>query len=900
MKRIAARCVAGVAGLCLLAGPAWAQDGPARFRKPAPLEDGEQLIPTPVFGRAAGHVDPERQLSVFEWVAKRTWHHLGLPYERKDRVGPPNMKGVTFKDNTATINETVVCGGMPLRNQIITADVEQHDAPILILLRSADAFGELLIELDLRGGTAKARSVTINRTMIGGQSHSSPMPEESCAAPVASTKFGPMSDGWHSLKIETRGAIVRVVVDDAPVLAFDDPDPAGGLFGFGSTGTVGVRGLDQAELISRAEQARREACLKDMHEFCKGLDAEYEGDVRRRNQLEVSDGAAKWTWPATGATVSFRVDGPAVRGVVGAGLYGNDTLLDGAFPEVVVIAKDGAAFRGDPKGRARIEGDATGVTMTLPLRDPAGRTATARVRAAFTVVTVWFWTIDVEGVEPKYVQAFLPLAGEFRMHPSDKAGDVPNLVITAKPVTSHLTHNAKAGLFIKAIEPEHTQMATQLGESGALALSTTDARLRFATVILPAQPLNLVGFDRRMVHYIRYPEGPVQHWRRRPSYQEYPAYVDLLRYKAAGTDAMVWHHTWLNTDFYDREAFLLNEPEMKRAMQQTHDLGMTAVGYIGIVPGRSSLLRYEDTGSYNAADPYGGYAKNWDLQDFTFYHVAGRIQEFIPWMTDYWCREYGLDGFYLDGGLAFASRGALPPLHPKDKDLSVDELMHRMYYRVRKVFERNRAGFGIEVWGGHNWMLVGFYDCQMIGESFQEAPPEQYREQYNALLTGTTFKMYGMRESSQNPYNIAMAGVCMSDIQVCSGNGAWGDVFDTTETWARVRPYWDLMKTVNWHRLLDARPWYAQELVGGEGFYAANYTEPDRTLIFLANRTETPGTFDVKIDAKRLPRNDGVWQVQYVYGRKGEIGVLDETKPLRIELPALHEGPIGIELVARP
>ena len=44
-------------------------------------------------------------------------------------------------------------------------------------------------------------------------------------------------------------------------------------------------------------------------------------------------------------------------------------------------------------------------------------------------------------------------------------------------------------------------------------------------------------------------------------------------------------------------------------------------------------------------------------------------------MSDYWCREYGLDGFYADGALAVPTWGKLKgPLREEDAHLSLDEL----------------------------------------------------------------------------------------------------------------------------------------------------------------------------------------------------------------------------------
>ena len=46
----------------------------------------------------------------------------------------------------------------------------------------------------------------------------------------------------------------------------------------------------------------------------------------------------------------------------------------------------------------------------------------------------------------------------------------------------------------------------------------------------------------------------------------------------------------------------------------------------------------------------------------------------------------------------------------------------------------------------------------------------------------------------------------------------------------------------------------------------------------------------------RLPKIDGQWHLRYVYGRSGDIGPLGDGK-LKIELPSLRDGPIGVELI---
>ena len=211
--------------------------GPARYRRPAPLEDTGPQVEAAVFGAAAGHSGADARhdgadatLRVMEWVAKRTWHVLGLPYNREDRKGPPAMKAAA-KADWMEVAGTVLDGGVPLRNQVIACEVEQLDEPILVLLRSTDAFGEVLIELDLRSGVARARSVTVSRSMIGGQSHSSPMPEQSSNRIIAEARFPPPPPGPVELRIRALGEHIALSVNGEEVFAFADPDPAGGKFG---------------------------------------------------------------------------------------------------------------------------------------------------------------------------------------------------------------------------------------------------------------------------------------------------------------------------------------------------------------------------------------------------------------------------------------------------------------------------------------------------------------------------------------------------------------------------------------------------------------------------------------------------------------------------------------------
>ncbi|UCC97173.1 MAG: hypothetical protein JSW66_15165, partial [Phycisphaerales bacterium] len=442
---------------------------PQRYRKPAPAEDQTSNIEFPVFGACAGLPDTDRQAGVMEWVAKRTWHVLGLPYERKDFTGPPKMRVTREDDGWMLVQETVTDTGVPLRNQIITAEVVQVDEPILMTLRCTDAFGELLLEIDLVNGFIRVRSVTVSRSMIGGQSHSSPMPEQSSSRVVTESTFPPVAPGVVKLTIQTLGEKVTVWADGGEIASFIDPDPAAGKFGFGSVGRMKFRNVNQWELISKYEKERREACICEMHEFCKQIDTHYDADVRLRNEVKVTNAGLLWTWPATGATVYFKVDGPRIVATVRAGLYGNDTLVTGGFPDVEVLATDGRVYRPDSQRQASIKGDDLDIKMTLPLQTSDGKTATVQALANLTVQTVWFWTITIEGVKPKSIQAYVGLTRPFRMSTKDLK-KAPDAMFGVKPLPgkSILRHNAKAGLYVKAIEPANTELFLRQESDGEL------------------------------------------------------------------------------------------------------------------------------------------------------------------------------------------------------------------------------------------------------------------------------------------------------------------------------------------------------------------------------------------------------------------------------------------------
>lgn len=109
------------------AAVAMAADPPARHRLPAPQEDAVSTLETAVFGPCAGLTGTDETFTVMEWVAKRTWHLLGLPYERKDFAGPPAMT-VEPRDGWVEVAGTVCDGGVPCRHQVIAAEVDQLGA----------------------------------------------------------------------------------------------------------------------------------------------------------------------------------------------------------------------------------------------------------------------------------------------------------------------------------------------------------------------------------------------------------------------------------------------------------------------------------------------------------------------------------------------------------------------------------------------------------------------------------------------------------------------------------------------------------------------------------------------------------------------------------------------------
>jgi hypothetical protein len=155
--------------------------------------------------------------------------------------------------------------------------------------------------------------------------------------------------------------------------------------------------------------------------------------------------------------------------------------------------------------------------------------------------------------------------------------------------------------------------------------------------------------------------------------------------------------------------------------------------------------------------------------------------------------------------------------------------------------------------------------------------------------------MYGMDLVARNRYNIAMAAVCMTDIQICSGNYAWGNWPDRPSDWANIRPFWSILESIDWDHLIDAKPWWAQELIAGEGFFAGHYTLPDRVVFFLANRLEKKVKAKINIRLDHLPEKLKRGRIRPIYPEIEEWHPLGNGD-LWIDLPRLHDGPVGFEI----
>jgi len=828
------------------------------------------------------------ELPTFSWRAEPDAHQPWQPFPFiADRLAYVLMDtqinsasgSIRYEDDAAVFDRRFALVGVPLRNQRNTLQMDWGRSRVVIALRCTDAFGEVLIDLRPAEGAATVYSNTINRIMKGGVSHSSPMPEETMIRRIGRFRFPPVGEGRHRLDVWAIEQEVRVRIDGRTILEFEDPDVAGGRFGVGTPGTMRIHAFDQREYVTEHEQARREQFVRQMHEFAMELDAEYEADIARNNAVSVRADTLCWTFPETGARFVLNAGPGSLTGSLEPGLYGNPRLLEGRLIDPQVVGRDGQTYTLAADASPELRADATGFRIRLPLRSASGRTASMCVLVKLTENVTWFWTAEVEGLQPASAAVAFDLSEAFG----------PNGA-PCKPTARLLRTDGMVGHYWQRISGQDTDLAIRIEQGRPrLVIGSRRSRFRWASMWLPMHKLILTGYKKRMLHFIRYPETPVQEWRERPSRCEYPTDEELERYAAHGVRAMVWHHTWVGNNYRRREGFVVNEPQMARAMRKAHELGIAVITYIGIVPGRHPVLRYEDLA--------GPYEKNWDLQDFTFYSVAGRWSEFLPYMTDLWCRRYGLDGFYVDGGLASLSWGYTGLSEEDVGGLSLEELNDRLYSRVKRVLRRHKARFGLENWGGQPIQLVApFYDCRMIGESFQETSPQSYRDKYNPLLTGTPFKMYGMDLKARNRYNVAMAAVCISDIQMCSGNYAWGNWPDRPSDWANLKPFWDILDSIDWDRLVAARPWWAQDLLEGDGFYAGYYLTPERAVVFLANRLEAWSRVEVNVRAEVLPAPLRTGRWRRIYPEPGQAVALG-AGPLVVDLPPLHHGLVGCEIV---
>lgn len=849
--------------------------------------------------------DNLRHLYSIPTMARRIAYVITEP-EIHSKVGK-----ISCRNGAAVIDRCFAHLGVPVRNQLNTVRMEWGGSPFVLTLRGTDSFGEVLIYLDPASGTAAAWSITIDRALKGGVSYPSPRPEEQMIQRLGSFTFEPVGKGVHQVDVKAVEGDVLVHIDGRKVLSVYDPDVAAGCFGIGSHESVRLLEFEQTEYITRQEAESRERLVREMNAFCTELDSEYEADIARANSLSVEGNALIWRYPETGAMVELEATAGSVTAVMHAGLYGNARLLAGPFAMPEVTDESGDVYRADPDAVPALTAEPTGLRMDIPLVSRTGLLGAMRVSARFTENATWFWTAEANVAsaarDPSAVKASVAFGLDRTFVPNwpaaGPAGEAAKMVYGTSTIMegvanapestaqSFLCTDGVVGHFWKALSGQDTLMSVERVDGvPALVVRSERPVFRWATMWLPYHKLNLTGYKKRMLHFIRYPETPNHEWRERPSVCEYPTDEELERFAANGVRAMVWHHTWTGNNFRRREGFVVNDSEMRRAMKKAHSLGIEVIPYIGIVPGRHPVLRYEDLSTRC------GYDKNWDLQDFTFYSVAGRFAEFFPYMTDYWCREYGIDGFYTDGGIALLDWGNTGLSEADFGGLSLEELNDRLYSRVKRVLRRHKAGFGLENWGGSPIHLVGpFYECRMIGESFQETSPESYRDGYNPLLTGTPFKMYAMDLDARGRYNIAMAAVCMTDQQMCSGNYAWGNWPDMPSDWANLRPFWSIMDSIDWDHLIEARPWWAQKLLSGEGFYAGYYMTPGRVVLFLTNRTEEKARVTARLQLDQLPESLRGGTIRQIYPEHGEWTKLGDGQ-MRLELPRLHDGPVGFEI----
>lgn len=842
-------------------------------------------------------------------IARRIAYAVRNPafHSHEGRVEDQGKQGLLIRGSFAA-------AGVPVRNFRVVLDVDLDGLPFAVSIRGTDAFGELLIHVDPAEGLAEAFSVCIDRLLKGGVSYASPWPEEQIITPLGRLRIAPILPGRHELVAEAVEERVQLLCDGRLLLETRDPDILAGQLGLAAAGELRVYGLRQVEYITAAEKASRDRFVQEMTVFAGRLDDEYDTCVAAANTLAVDGESVVWKYPETGASLTLQAVPGGVLAEGRSGLYGDARMFSGVFSSPAVRTRDDILVP-DPSSRPVFEGSSTDFSITLQLAGESGRSGAFRFQARLTENATWFCAGEFSGVDADEVTLAFGLDPGFRplFSAMEDAGRPAELLYGPEQALaaarerdkrsaadsgalwrrSLLITDGKAGHFWTSLTGHDTEVSLQpVDGAPAIVLRSRRSRFRWAMMWLPYHPLNLTGYRKRMLHFIRYAEGPVRQYLDGPPPGVYPSDEELERYAAGGVRAMVWHHPWTGNRFRERQGFVVNEQEMRRASWKAHELGIEFITYIGIVPGRHPALRYKDLACRMT------YDKNWDLQDFTLYSVAGRFPAFLLFMTERWLREYGLDGFYTDGGLALVEWGRTG-LSEEQTGLTPEELNDRFYSAVRRVLRRGGARFGLENWGAGGIHLAGpFYDCRMIGEAFQETSPESYRDRYNPLLTGTPFKMYGMDLTARNRYNIAMAAVCMTDIQVCSGNHAWGCWPDAPSDWANLRPFWNILDSIDWDHLLEAFPWWAQELVEGEGFYAGYYATPRRVVLFLANREECPRTVRAFLRQERLPEAVRGGVVRQIYPECGEPCSLGDGV-LTSWLPALHDGPVGFEILPR-
>ncbi|KPJ63573.1 hypothetical protein AMK68_03685 [candidate division KD3-62 bacterium DG_56] len=809
---------------------------------------------------------------------------------RSGKPEPPQT--VEIVDGALHVRDVRVFNGLPCGDQRVELEFSAESGPVVVYLR-CEAEGEIVLRFDLRRHRLFP-SVSARSQYYGDYE----WPEESHSVHALGLASCQLETGRrYRLRCDLVGPRVEVALDQEALIAFEAPGRRLGHFGFYGRDARLYR-LRQIELLSEEAAAARQERRHETTRFAAGLDERHPRSVADNNQMTSDDNTIEVSIMCSGHRVRFNRSSGQIISLVSTAAGSEEEILGAPFPRVW-LRENGPPLDLTPTAPARISHSDQGLTIEQ-ITSYHGADLTIRTTIEFSASTLWRWTIEVEGTEHQsLVVELLPSPrhshhSRLIPHADQQPDDESELIVvdsviseTAEPFLDR--HNGASGVAIYLESPDVTRLGEVDAVDGRWMQITSDRMpLTFWTLLLPHQQFNREGFKRRIVQFVWHPTGDT-HETCGPHESYYPSDEYIDEWAAHGATTVVLHHGWSADLPGVRGEPVVNEAEMSRVIESCRRHGLELVFYFTPVAAiQNPVIAYLDLGRPRHWWNGALMIRNWSRICY-----AGAYRDWFPEYVHRLCQRYAIAGIYVDGGW---DAGVCDRDHQEfgaeaEPHAAVGD-MYRCVWRLSEVLGQRGAAFGCQGYtNGGGPLRCLFQTSHLIGESADSYTPQDYLHHQNAVINGQTFKLWGRNAEARAMQNIGAAAVSLADIQMVPGNRYFGCDPVTEDEWDHVGTYWQLLGMIDFDRLVQAHPWWTQQLVDG-GCYASFYEDADRVLVFLTSRAANADDVTVTLRPEAL-RSSEWTTLRMLHPEERELGAWPPSA-LAIRLPGQAQGYVAL------